>query len=279
MPDALPSLTAECFFIAPIGSEGSPERVRSDGILQFIVDRAAQELGLTAVRADQIADPGQITLQVIDHILGARAAVADVTGLNPNVFYELAVRHTAQLPVVIIAERNCELPFDIAQMRTIFFESTNLQSADQCRAHIVTQLRRALDGSVDSPITASVDVRALAGGSAAERNIAEIITTIEDIAKAQRDMMRSIGRLDSRSAQDASSEFIFIPAVSDLLTMWVPLREAARRIGDDELDQIIRHLRRSLMFLAQKAKLQFPEEISSLFESIESRPNEDTSTN
>lgn len=236
-------------------------------------------MGLTAVRADQIADPGQITLQVIDHILGARAAVADVTGLNPNVFYELAVRHTAQLPVVIIAERNCELPFDIAQMRTIFFESTNLQSADQCRAHIVTQLRRALDGSVDSPITASVDVRALAGGSAAERNIAEIITTIEDIAKAQRDMMRSIGRLDSRSAQDASSEFIFIPAVSDLLTMWVPLREAARRIGDDELDQIIRHLRRSLMFLAQKAKLQFPEEISSLFESIESRPNEDTSTN
>jgi hypothetical protein len=68
----LPTLDKECFFIAPIGSEGSPERYRSDGILEFIVDRAAEELGLTAVRADQLAEPGQITLQVIDHILGAR---------------------------------------------------------------------------------------------------------------------------------------------------------------------------------------------------------------
>ena len=145
MPDVLPALEDECFFIAPIGSDGSPERMRSDGVLKFIVDRAAKELGLTAVRADQIADPGQITLQIIDHILGARAVVADVTGLNPNVFYELAVRHTAHLPVVILAEKGCALPFDIAQMRTIFFESTDLLSADQAYTDIVKQLRRALE--------------------------------------------------------------------------------------------------------------------------------------
>ena len=78
MSGALPKLNEECFFIAPIGADGSSERERSDGILEFIVGAAAQELGLTAVRADQLAEPGQITLQVIDHILGARAAVADV---------------------------------------------------------------------------------------------------------------------------------------------------------------------------------------------------------
>jgi hypothetical protein len=98
MPGEIPALEKECFFIAPIGKEGSPERNRSDGVLDFIVARAAQELELTAVRADQMGEPGQITLQVINHILGARAAVADLTGLNPNVFYELAVRHTARLP-------------------------------------------------------------------------------------------------------------------------------------------------------------------------------------
>lgn len=83
--EAVQAFDDECFFIAPIGKEGSPERNRSDGILDFIVGRAAQELNLKAVRGDQIGEPGQITLQVIAHILGAKAAVADLAGLNPNV--------------------------------------------------------------------------------------------------------------------------------------------------------------------------------------------------
>jgi hypothetical protein len=104
---AAASLDSECFFIAPIGKGGSPERKRSDALLRFVVARAAAELGLTAVRADQISEPGQITLQVIDHVLRARAAVADLTGSNANVYYELAIRHTAKLPAALIAEKEC----------------------------------------------------------------------------------------------------------------------------------------------------------------------------
>src|SRR4051794_28492494 len=124
---------SECFFIAPIGADDSDVRKRSDGVMNFIVQKAAEEFGLSTVRADQISTPGQINLQVIEHVLGARAAVADLTGLNPNVFYEMAVRHTAKLPLVIIAEKGTELPFDIAQMRTIFFDHTDLGDADKCR--------------------------------------------------------------------------------------------------------------------------------------------------
>jgi hypothetical protein len=121
--------------------------------------------------------------------------VADLTGLNPNVFYELAVRHTARLPVALIAEKDCKLPFDIAQMRTIFFDHTDLRSADQCRSSIVTQLREALNGAVDSPITTSVDVRNLQGGSAVERNVAELVTTIEEVAIGQRQSDTQLHRI------------------------------------------------------------------------------------
>ena len=211
MPDGLPELDKECFVISPIGAEGSPERERSDGVLEFIIARAAEELGLTAVRGDQLADPGQITLQVIDHILGARAAVADLTGLNPNVFYELAVRHTARLPVALIAEKDCKLPFDIAQMRTIFFDSHDLRSADQCRSAIAAQLRQAITGgAVDSPIATSIDVRALASGSAADRNIAEIVTVIDDVAKTQRTIAAMVQRLDARVSEIDSVDREFI---------------------------------------------------------------------
>src|SRR5215472_415378 len=125
-------LSEECFFIAPIGQEGSDERKRSDGVLKFIVARAAEQLGLRAVRGDAIGEPGQITLQVIEHVIGAKAAVADLTGRNPNVYYELAVRHAANLPVVLIAEVGEQLEFDIAQMRTIFVDHRDLESADKC---------------------------------------------------------------------------------------------------------------------------------------------------
>src|SRR5205807_3862232 len=124
---------------------------------------AAEELNLEAVRADEIAQPGQITLQVISHILGAHAVVADLTGRNPNVFYELAVRHALRLPVALIAEESDKekLPFDIAQMRTIFFNHQDLESADRCRQEIVGHLQSAFSGAVDSPIATTVDLRNL----------------------------------------------------------------------------------------------------------------------
>src|SRR3979490_353992 len=121
MVEPLPPYEDECFFIAPIGKDGSDVRKRSNGVRDFIVKPAVAELGLTTLRADDLAKPGQITLQVIEHVLRAKGVVADLTGANANVFYELAVRHTAKLPVVLIAEADeiDRLPFDIAQMRVI----------------------------------------------------------------------------------------------------------------------------------------------------------------
>ena len=165
-----------------------PERNRSDGVLEFIVARAAGELDLQAVRADQLAEPGQITLQVIEHVLGAKAGVADLTGRNPNVYYELAIRHTAKLPTVLICEQGEDLPFDIAQMRTIFFRHTDLRSADDCRTEIVRQLREALEGAVDSPVAASVDLQRLQAGNTVERNVAELVTGVADLHRAMQDI-------------------------------------------------------------------------------------------
>jgi hypothetical protein len=185
---ALPDLEKECFFIAPIGPDGSEQRSRSDTVLEFIVARAAAELGLAAVRADQLAEPGQITLQVIEHVLGSKTAVVDLTGRNPNVYYELAIRHTAKLPTVLICEQGEDLPFDIAQMRTIFFCHNDLRSADYCRTEITRQLGQALEGAVDSPVTASIDLQNLQAGNAVERNVAELVTTVSKLEKALHDV-------------------------------------------------------------------------------------------
>lgn len=54
-----------CFVNAPIGSDGSDVRRRSDQVLRHIIRPAVDECGYRAVRADEIAKPGLITSQVI----------------------------------------------------------------------------------------------------------------------------------------------------------------------------------------------------------------------
>lgn len=181
---ATPAFDQECFLISPIGDEGSAIRHRADGVRDFIVSPAVAELGLMPVRADDIAQPGQITLQVIEHVLQAKGAVADLTGANANVFYELAIRHTARLPVVLIAheEDRGRLPFDLAQMRTIFYDHRDLKSAADCREEITKQLREALEkDAVDSPVAASVNLAHLQVGDASEQGIALVLDRLERV--------------------------------------------------------------------------------------------------
>jgi hypothetical protein len=238
----------ECFFVAPIGEEGSDIRKRSDGVLQFIVSRAAEELNLKAVRADKISSPGQINLQVIEHVLSAKVVVADLTGLNPNVFYEVAVRHTAKLPIVLIAEKGTKLPFDISQMRTIFFDHQDLADADSCREGIVEQLSDVLrSGHVDSPISTALDVAHLAGGSAVERTVAELVTTVEEVSRAQRETLRLLHSSGGRSAG-------FVPSVvlDDLTTNYSRLVHLVSDEPESDVFEAVADLAKPISFLERR---------------------------
>ena len=148
-----------CFYISPIGEEGSEHRMHSDLFLGSLVEPALEEFGLTVVRADKIGKPGMITSQIVEHILKAKLVIADLSFHNPNVFYELSLRHVSRLPTVQIIRKCDKIPFDLDQFRTIQIDTTsiftmvpNLQSY---KAEIATQVRMALKNpdSVDNPIS------------------------------------------------------------------------------------------------------------------------------
>jgi hypothetical protein len=138
-----------CFFAAPIGVDASETRQHSDLILASLVEPAVDELGLTVVRADGIDRPGVITAQVIEHIARARLVVADLSFHNPNVFYELALRHATGKPTVHLIRTQDRIPFDIDQFRTIRIDTTDLYAfvpqMETYKAEISTHARRALD--------------------------------------------------------------------------------------------------------------------------------------
>ena len=148
-----------CFYITPIGNDDSEERKHSDLFMSSLVQPALEELGLTVVRADQIGEPGMITTQVLEYLKRARLAIADLSYLNPNVFYEVALRHALRLPVVQLIRKADRLPFDVNQSRTLVFDTSDIYSLvpklQTYRAEIANQARKALADpeSVGNPVS------------------------------------------------------------------------------------------------------------------------------
>lgn len=153
-------LSQICFYITPIGSPDSAERAHSDLFLHHIVAPALKESGLTVIRADKIGESGMITSQVIQHIVQARLVIADLSFHNPNVFYELAIRHACRLPTVQIIRSRDSIPFDLGQLRTIQIDDSSIYSLipqlETYQSEIATQVRKALSEGAEAinPISA-----------------------------------------------------------------------------------------------------------------------------
>jgi hypothetical protein len=148
-----------CFYISPIGEENTEQRKHADLFVASLVEPAVRTLGLELVRADKIGSPGVITSQVIEHLRRAALAIADLSYLNPNVFWEMALRHACRLPTVQIIRKADRIPYDVNQVRSVVIDTSDIYTLiprlETYQAEIATQAREALADpeSVGNPIT------------------------------------------------------------------------------------------------------------------------------
>jgi len=150
--DANPEGNGKCFIITPIGDQGSATRRATNGLLKSVIEPVLDELDFTPVVAHEIDTPGSITHQVIEHILDDELVIANLTGLNPNVMYELAIRHACRRPVVTLSNEATNLPFDVSSERTIFFLD-DMMGVEEIKADLLAAIEEALNNEdPDNPI-------------------------------------------------------------------------------------------------------------------------------
>lgn len=109
-----------CFVVTPIGDENTAIRRHIDGIIdQAIIPAIGEEFQVKVAHREY--EIGSINDRVIQSVYNSDLVIANLTGLNPNVMFEIAIRYSFGKPAIVIAEKGTKLPFDIVDENTIFY--------------------------------------------------------------------------------------------------------------------------------------------------------------
>ncbi len=153
-----------CFVLMPFGrkSHGGGRLVDFDAVYDQILAPAVEAAGLEVIRADQEQVGGTIHKPMYERLMLSDFALADVTGANPNVYYELGIRHALRpRSTVMVFADGTTLPFDVASQRGTPYhldQSGNLTDVAGDLARISERLRAARDDSHDdSPLFQLID--------------------------------------------------------------------------------------------------------------------------
>ena len=125
--------------------------------------------------------------------------VADLTFRNPNVYYELALRHVIKEPLVQLISDGEELPFDIAAMRTIRFDLRNLEAVEDAKVELSRQIGTAQESSIETPISLANALRALNDSAdPVDRSIPELAESLGAVHAELAEIRVQIERLFAR---------------------------------------------------------------------------------
>ena len=88
-------------------------------VYQCLILEVLEEAGYTVIRADDIKSQSNIISDIVKGIITSDLIVADLTGSNPNVYYELGIAHALDKKVILITQEINELPFDLRSYRVV----------------------------------------------------------------------------------------------------------------------------------------------------------------
>jgi|RhiMetdeSRZDD1v2_1073273.scaffolds.fasta_scaffold11099_10 tetratricopeptide (TPR) repeat protein len=146
-----------CYVSIPFGVKGG---VDFDWVYRQVVMPAVQDAGLVCQRADELGDVALIQKSILQAVIAADVMIADVSNHNPNVMYELGIRHALRRGVTLLLSSDM-LPFSISHSYALRYRvepdgTILLDSAGQVREMLTVELRRRTERveqvTNDSPI-------------------------------------------------------------------------------------------------------------------------------
>jgi hypothetical protein len=192
-----PKKLGTCFVISPFSDW-------FDSYYDTIFEPAILSSGLHACRADDLYRPSSIIHDIWGYVRKAEVLLADLTGKNPNVLYELGLAHAAGKPVVMVTQSLEDVPFDLRNLRVIPYDLRDPAWGTDLKGSIELALREVLA----SPQTAVPPVflreqekSKVPKVTPLERRVLELSQQVESLRRSQRVSSSPIRTL--RNAEEA----------------------------------------------------------------------------
>jgi nucleoside 2-deoxyribosyltransferase len=127
----------KCFIIMPFGIQDL-EDLYNEFILPVL-----DACKLECARGDDIFGSNVVMEDVKAAISTADLVIADLSGQNPNVFYEVGIAHTLGKPVLLLSQSIEDVPFDLRHRRVLPYEYTPIgckRLVARLREHVLAML-------------------------------------------------------------------------------------------------------------------------------------------
>ena len=140
-----------CFVIMPFGGW-------FDTYYEDIYKPAISKADLDAERSDDLYRPTQIIQDIWNCTKKAKVLLADLTGKNPNVFYELGLAHALKKPVVLVTESIDNVPFDLRSLRHIIYDKNEPDWGNTLKKGITAAIKEVIEAPSESILQTFVDL-------------------------------------------------------------------------------------------------------------------------
>lgn len=178
-----------CFVIMPISDVHGYEPGHFGRVYEHVLKPAIVAAGYLPIRADDTIKTDYIVVGIIQKIVESEMVICDFSARNPNVMYELGIRHAFNKPVALIKDRRTDKVFDIQGLRYVEYD-------DSLRIDTVQKDISKISGAIQETATANGkgvnSVVQLAGITAAE------IPAKQQVSGETQLILSAIGSLERR---------------------------------------------------------------------------------
>jgi len=137
--------TNSCFAIMPFAPSYQT-------LYERVIRVAIEEAGIKCIRADEIFSKAQVTHDIWTQIRKCRFVIAELTGKNPNVLYELGLSHALGKPTIIITSNEDDVPFDLKALRYLYYDRNDPFWGENLKQQLVLMCKKIIDQDEFVPV-------------------------------------------------------------------------------------------------------------------------------
>lgn len=148
----LEEVTNSCFVVMPFHPLYEAEYER-------VIKPAVEEAGLACVRGDEIYTQQAIVQDIWHSVRKARLVVAELSGRNPNVMYEIGLAHAIGKPIVLLTRNEDDVPFDLRALRYVYYDPNNPSWGTDLRLELIRVIKLILENPTLAAHLGGVEVK------------------------------------------------------------------------------------------------------------------------